>query len=83
MSDPGDPHGWHAVTEAFLEWMAIQNYSPETVDNRRTYMRYFVQWAQERGLHHPMEVTQGGPGALPASPVLLPQARRLARALLL
>jgi hypothetical protein len=43
MSDPGDPHGWHAVTEAFLEWMAIQNYSPETVDNRRTYMRYFVQ----------------------------------------
>jgi integrase/recombinase XerD len=29
-----------------------------TVDNRRTYMRYFVQWAQERGLHHPMEVTK-------------------------
>ena len=33
--------------------MAIQNYSPKTVDNWRTYMRYFVQWAQERGLHYP------------------------------
>ena len=50
ISDPSDPHGWHAVTEAFLEWMGVQNYSPKTVDNRRTYLRYFVQWAVERGL---------------------------------
>ena len=58
ISDPRDPHGWHAMTEAFLEWMAVQNYSPKTVDNRRSYLRYFVEWAQERGLHQPMEITK-------------------------
>jgi len=48
ISDPGDPHGWHAMTEAFLEWMGIQNYSPKTVDNRCSYPRYFVEWCHER-----------------------------------
>jgi integrase/recombinase XerD len=58
ISDPGNPHGWHALTESFLEWMAVRNYSPKTVDNRRSYLRYFVEWAQERGLHQPMEITK-------------------------
>jgi integrase/recombinase XerD len=58
ISDPRDPHGWHALTESFCEWMSVQNYSPKTVDNRRTYLRYFVQWALERGLHQPMEITK-------------------------
>ena len=58
ISDPRNPHGWHAMTESFLEWMAVQNYSPKTVDNRRSYLRYFVEWCQERGLHQPMEITK-------------------------
>jgi integrase/recombinase XerD len=58
ISDPRDPHGWHAMTESFLEWMGIQNYSPRTVDNRRAYLRYFVEWARERGLHQPMQITK-------------------------
>ena len=58
ISDPGDPHGWHALTEVFLEWMGIQNYSPRTVENRRSYLRYFVEWATERGLQQPMEITK-------------------------
>ena len=58
ISDPRDAHGWHALTEAFLEWMAVQNYSPRTVENRRSYLRYFVEWARERGLHQPMEITK-------------------------
>ena len=36
--DPNDPHGWHALTEAFLEWMGVQNYSPRTITGRRTYL---------------------------------------------
>jgi hypothetical protein len=24
ISDPRDPHGWHAMTESFLEWMGIR-----------------------------------------------------------
>jgi integrase/recombinase XerD len=58
ISDPRDPHGWHALTEAFCEWMSVQNFSPRTVDNRRTYLRYFVEWALERGLTQPMEITK-------------------------
>jgi len=53
-----NPHGWHVMSEAFCEWMGVQNYSPRTVENRRSYLRYFVEWAQERGLHQPMEITK-------------------------
>ena len=56
--DPNDPHGWHALTEAFLEWMGVQNYSPRTITGRRTYLKYFVAWSLERGLMRPAEITK-------------------------
>lgn len=58
LGDPNDPHGWHALTESFCEWMGVRNYSPRTIHGRRTYLRYFIEWAQERGLHRPMEITK-------------------------
>ena len=56
--DPNDPYGWHVLTEGFLEWMGVQNYSPRTIHGRRTYLKYFVAWALERGLTRPAEVTK-------------------------
>lgn len=56
--DPNDPHGWHALTELFLEWMGVQNYSPRTIHGRRTYLKYFIAWSIERGLTRPAEITK-------------------------
>ena len=58
LGDPNDPHGWHVLVETFCEWMGIQNYSPRTIHGRRTYLKYFVTWAIERGLTRPDEVTK-------------------------
>ncbi|MFN0130184.1 MAG: hypothetical protein ACKV19_26265 [Verrucomicrobiales bacterium] len=51
--DASDPHGWHVLTEGFFEWMGVQNYSPRTIHGRRTYLKYFITWALERGLMVP------------------------------
>jgi len=58
LGDANDPQGWHVLTEAFCEWMGIQNYSPRTIHGRRTYLKYFALWAIERGLMRPDEVTK-------------------------
>lgn len=58
ISDPGDPQGWHVMTEAFLEWRTVQNYSADTVKHLRESLRLFVLWAQERDLHQPMQITR-------------------------
>jgi len=58
LGDPNDPHGWHTLTENFLEWMAVTNYSPKTAHNRRNYLTYFIRWALERGITRPNEVTK-------------------------
>ena len=58
IGDPGDPQGWHIMTETFLEWLAIQNYSADTVEHFRESLRLFVLWALERGLHQPMQITK-------------------------
>ncbi len=58
LGDPNDPHGWHVLTEAFCEWMGVQNYSPRTIHGRRTYLKYFALWAIERGLMRPDEITK-------------------------
>lgn len=58
ISDPRDPQGWHILTETFLEWLGIQNYSKNTIERRREHLYPFVQWAQERGLHQPMQITK-------------------------
>lgn len=56
--DPQDPQGFLALSEAFLQWMAVTNYSEATITNRRTYLRYFIVWADERGLTRPCEITR-------------------------
>lgn len=58
ISDPRDLQGWHAMSEAFFEWMAIKNYSPGTVACWRHNMRIFCRWAIERGLYHPLGITR-------------------------
>lgn len=33
-----------------LKWMAMQNFSPVTIENRKRYIAYFAMWAKENGI---------------------------------
>ncbi len=54
-NDPGSLY--HQMLQ-FLGWMRERNYSHRTVDNRETYLRYFILWCDERGLTRPQEITR-------------------------
>ncbi len=55
--NPNDPYGFVVLTENFLEWMKIKNYSERTIENRKNYLIYFIRWCDERGLTQPKEIT--------------------------
>jgi integrase/recombinase XerD len=56
--DPNDPFGFIVLSKSFLQWMAVTNYSKATIKNRRTYLKYFIVWCDERGLTQPQEITR-------------------------
>ena len=58
VGDPTDPHGMAARCAEYLEWMRIKNYSERTVENRAVYLAFFLQWAEDRGITKPVEVTK-------------------------
>lgn len=44
--------------EAHCEWLAVTQYSADTVATRRRALRTFIAWANERGINDPREVTK-------------------------
>ncbi len=57
-SDPSDPQGMWAMMEQFIEWMRVKNYSERTIDVRKIYLGYFINWCADRGIVRPSEVTK-------------------------
>jgi integrase/recombinase XerD len=55
--NPNDPQGFVVMSETFLEWMRVKNYSERTIENRTNYLIYFIRWCDERGLAQPREIT--------------------------
>jgi integrase/recombinase XerD len=37
----------------YLEWLAVRNYSPDTIEGRRDALKVFLLWAHERELRDP------------------------------
>ncbi len=58
IGDPSDPDNLYAYMLRFLEWLRVKNYSDRTVENREVYLRYFIEWCEERGLSRPQEITK-------------------------
>ena len=58
VGDLGDPLGFAALKQNYLDWLAERNYSPATIRSRDVYLRYFLQWCDERSLSRPTEVTK-------------------------
>ena len=58
IGNAADPDSLYAYMRRFLEWQHVQNYSVLTIENREQYLRYFIQWCDDRGLSRPQEVTK-------------------------
>jgi len=47
-----------AMLREYMQALAIQNYSENTISNRTFHLVAFIKWCQERGLMEPVEVTR-------------------------
>jgi integrase/recombinase XerD len=56
--DASDPHGMAHLLGMFIEWLKVRNHTEQTVENRLKVCNYFLQWASERGIRRPIEVTK-------------------------
>jgi integrase/recombinase XerD len=48
----------HALMNEYLEWIAVQNYTPATIVTFRVSIDYFLNWCRERGLDDVVEITR-------------------------
>lgn len=55
---PPTPGSMRAELERFAEWSAARNYSPDTIELRRTAIGAFIAWAALRGVERPQDVTR-------------------------
>ncbi len=53
-----EPDGMGALAEEYLMWLAVRNYSEQTIAVRRRGLRTFLMWSTERSLRMPAEITK-------------------------
>jgi integrase/recombinase XerD len=53
-----DPRSWRGQLAGFAQWLLVHHYSERTIENRQLVLGYFIDWAEERGLTRPQEVTR-------------------------
>ena len=58
IGDAQDPYGLYNRMQAYLEALSVKHYSHRTVANRRSHLRYFITWCDERGLSRINQVTR-------------------------
>ncbi len=58
VGDPNDPEGLYVWMKRFLEALRVKNYSERTVENRESYLSFFIAWCEARSIARPQEVTK-------------------------
>jgi integrase/recombinase XerD len=58
MGQRHDPQSFAALLPGFVEWLQVHNYSPQTLRSRRHALGIFFNWAHERGITQPPQVTR-------------------------
>jgi len=58
IGDVRDPDSLYHHLQRFNAWQAEKNYSSATIETRDIYLRYFLLWCDERGLHRPQDITK-------------------------
>jgi integrase/recombinase XerD len=53
-----DPEGLTAWLKRYLEWLRTKNYSERTVENRESYVGFFIAWSEARAIVRPQEITK-------------------------
>jgi integrase/recombinase XerD len=54
----GPPGSLAHEAAAYLESLAVRNYTPDTIEGRRDALKFFLLWAHERELRQPAEITK-------------------------
>jgi integrase/recombinase XerD len=54
----GPPGSLAHEAAAYLESLAVRNYTPDTIEGRRDALKFFLLWAHERELRQPSEITK-------------------------
>jgi integrase/recombinase XerD len=58
VGDPNDAEGLYAWMKRYLEALRVKNYSERTVENRESYLSFFIAWCEARSIVRPQEVTK-------------------------
>jgi len=58
VGDPSDAEGLYAWMKRYLEALRVKNYSERTVENRESYLSFFIAWCEARSIARPQEVTK-------------------------
>lgn len=58
VGDVRDPDSLYHFMLRYFQYMAEKNYSPRTIETREVYLRYFIEWCDERGLTRPRDITK-------------------------
>jgi integrase/recombinase XerD len=58
VGDPNDPEGLYVWMKRYLDSMRVKNYSPRTLENRESYLCFFIAWCDARSIGRPTEVTK-------------------------
>jgi integrase/recombinase XerD len=58
VGDPNDAEGLYAWMKRYLEALRVKNYSERTVENRESYLSFFIAWCEARSIARPQEVTK-------------------------
>jgi integrase/recombinase XerD len=53
-----DPEGLTSWMKRYLEWLRVKNYAERTVENRESYLGFFIAWCEARSLLRPQEITK-------------------------
>src|SRR5512139_1649430 len=56
--DVHDPDGLGVWARRYLEHQRVRNYSEATVRTTEQHLRQFVEWAHDRGIQRPGELTK-------------------------
>jgi integrase/recombinase XerD len=54
----GPPGSLAHEAAAYLENLAVRNYTPDTIEGRRDALKFFLLWAHERELRQPSQITK-------------------------
>lgn len=53
-----DPDGLVVWMRRFLDYLRVKNFAERTIENRESYISFFIAWAADRSVVKPAEVTK-------------------------